>query len=180
MKQDKDNNSLAIYLICVLFIITLCVAEKYFDNKLYYAGIVLGILIIILKLTVSLRKKIRYLFSRIRKIDNMTGEEFEEYLMVHFNTLGYDVTLTPLSRDFGADLIIEKDEIKTAIQAKRYSNTVGVAAVQQVYAAAAFYDCDNAMVVTNSYFSLPAKQLAEKIGVELWDRDEIINNFNIK
>ena len=34
-----------------------------------------------------------------------------------------------------------------------------------------FYECNVAVVLTNSYFSRAAQRLADKIGVVLWDRD---------
>ncbi len=59
------------------------------------------------------------------------------------------------------------------IQAKNYSENVGNAAVQQALAAKAFYSCDHAMVVTNSYFTPSAKALADASGVALVDRREL-------
>ena len=58
-----------------------------------------------------------------------------------------------------------------AIQCKRYNGPVGIDAVQQVYAGRDFYECNVAVVLTNSYFSKAAQRLADKIGVVLWDRE---------
>lgn len=121
--------------------------------------------------------RFRYLHSDLGRIDSMDGDEFEEYLAVSFTKIGYDVEMTGLSRDFGADLILEKDGVTTAVQAKRYSEPVGIPAIQQVYAAKAYYDCDESMVVTNSYYTVPAMNLAEKTGTVLWDRDDICEVF---
>ncbi len=49
-------------------------------------------------------------------------------------------------------------------------DNVGNSAVQQVIAAKAFYRCDEAMVVTNSFFTPSAKALAESADVKLVDR----------
>lgn len=45
--------------------------------------------------------------------------------------------------------------------------------MQEAYAGAEFYGCDVPVVVTNSWFTPSAKELADEIGVELWDRDEL-------
>ncbi len=43
--------------------------------------------------------------------------------------------------------------------------------MQQAISAKAFYGCDEAMVVTNSYYTKSAKELAGTAGVRLIDRD---------
>ena len=71
------------------------------------------------------------------------------------------------------DLIIEKDGKAIGIQAKRYSSNVGNKAIQEVIAGSQFYKCNRCIVVTNSYFSKQAKELAQKTKVILWDRDKL-------
>ena len=65
----------------------------------------------------------------------------------------YKVELTPLSNDYGADLICTKNGQVLVVQAKRYEGKVGNAAIQQVVAAKDYYEADECMVVTNSYFT---------------------------
>ena len=48
----------------------------------------------------------RLLDSGILEVDTMTGKEFEKFLAVHFEKLGYSVSLTQDSQDYGADLIV--------------------------------------------------------------------------
>lgn len=131
----------------------------------------------------KLLKEIAYLHSPLAKIDAMTGEEFEEYLKLHFEkSFGYRCSLTPHSNDYGADLIMQKKKEKIAVQAKRYSGNVGIAAVQEVIAACSYYGCDRGIVVTNSYFTLQAERLAGEsaIPVELWNRDVLRKNFKLR
>jgi len=105
-----------------------------------------------------------------KKIDNMSGLEFEDYLYYVFLNLGYEVEKTPYSVDFGADLIIIKNKIKTVVQAKRYSGPIGVSAVQEVLGSRGYYNAKEALVVTNSRFTANARELAKKNNVKLWDR----------
>ncbi len=110
----------------------------------------------------------------IREIDSMNGRDFEHLLVKLFKRLGYKTRhVGGNGGDFGADLIVEKDSIKVAVQAKNYdTNRVGNDAVQQAIAGAAYYDCAVAMVVTNSTFTKAAKQQAQgsNLPVTLWDR----------
>lgn len=99
------------------------------------------------------------------------GFEFEDYVGRLFKKLGYNVEQTKLSGDQGADLIIEKDGIKTVIQTKLYSQPVGNKAVQEVVGAIAYYEADAGAVVTNSTFTSSAIELANKNNVELIDKD---------
>ena len=111
--------------------------------------------------------------ATLKKIDAMSGTEFEEYLGHAFRKKGYRVEFTPKSYDYGADLIIEKHRIRTAVQVKRYSHNVGNAAIQEVLGARGYYKTNQCMVVTNSYFTKSAVRLANVNNVELWDRDRL-------
>jgi restriction system protein len=98
----------------------------------------------------------RLAHSDIDTIDRMDGITFEQRLKVLFTDLGYRVQLTRTVGDYGADLILSKDGIRTAVQAKHWNYAVGVKAVQEVVAAKAFYRCTAAIVVTTNYFTQQA------------------------
>ncbi|MFP7224791.1 restriction endonuclease [Priestia filamentosa] len=109
--------------------------------------------------------------SGIQYIDQMDGFQFETYLKALFQQLGYKAQVTPKSGDFGADLIMKRQQ-KIVIQAKRYGskNRVSLSAVQEVYGAQAYYKADEAWVITNSSFTKSARALAEACNVQLFDR----------
>jgi len=93
----------------------------------------------------------------LRKIDTVNGEEFEIFLEGLFKKKGYKFERTSYINDYGADLIITNASgKKAAVQAKRYKGNVGKSAIQEIYAAKSHYDCDIAIVVTNSDFTNPA------------------------
>ena len=112
--------------------------------------------------------------SGITEIDKMDGDVFEEYLEQLFKAQGYKAIKTKASGDFGADVVIEKDNVRIVIQAKRKKDKVGLDAVQEVVAAKAYYKAQEAWVVTNSEYTPPAKKLAKSIGVKLFDREQLI------
>lgn len=115
-----------------------------------------------------------YLHCSMDDIDEMTGTEFEVYLYYKFRKQGYRVKLTPVSGDYGADLVLKKKREKIVVQAKRYQRDVGIAAVQEVIGSIAYYEADRGLVVTNSFFTLNAINLAAANDILLWDRRALI------
>src|SRR5512135_3896438 len=79
------------------------------------------------------------LASGIDVMDNMSGVEFEELLLVHYKNLGYRGSMTTKTGDYGADLVLEKDSQRIVVQAKRWKNVVGIEAVQQIIGAIKYY-----------------------------------------
>lgn len=119
----------------------------------------------------------------IYNVDKMTGRQFEKYLVKLFSSLGYQVNHVGTDwydhrGDFGADLITQKDGIKTAIQAKCYNNLVGIDSVRQVIGARDYYKCQKAAVVTNNYFTNDAQTQAKESGIILIDRDKLMEFIN--
>ena len=112
----------------------------------------------------------------LNKIDEeINGYEFEKITKQILLKNGFhNVLVTPSSNDFGVDVLAIKDEIKYAIQCKKYSSSVGVKAVQEVIASKSIHNCHVAVVLTNNFFTKSAIKLAEKNNVLLWDRNDLI------
>lgn len=118
----------------------------------------------------------------IREIDAMSGEQFEKRLILLFQQLGYHVehfSETHRGNEYGIDLLIVKEGQKTAVQAKRYGykQKVDNTAVEKLVAAKALFNCDHTLVVTNSKFTDNARYAADKLGVELWDRNILVDKI---
>ena len=109
----------------------------------------------------------------ISQINLLSGTEFEKYLKILFEQMGYNVQLTKKSKDYGVDLILEKKNKRTIVQAKCYNHTVGVSAVQEIISARAHYDIYQAMVVSNQNFSKEAETLALENDVMLIAKDKL-------
>ncbi|GAA6620520.1 restriction endonuclease [Scytonema sp. NUACC26] len=131
------------------------------------------IILIITKLLGVELKKAKDVDKALAEIDKISGREFEEFLAKVFKLLGYKVLLTQEKGDFGADLVVQKNSVKTVVQAKRYKGNVGVDAVYQVVGALGYYKADKSMVITNSKFTTAARELAAPNKVQLWDRDDL-------
>jgi len=109
-------------------------------------------------------------------IDTMSWKEFEIFVAKWLKREGYvNIQLTE-HYDLGVDVIAEKDGIKYGVQVKHYTNMVKIEAVRQVVVALKLYKCDRAMVITNSYFSRPAKQLAASQNCVLIERTEFLKS----
>lgn len=104
-------------------------------------------------------------------LDEMEGHDFEYYCADLLRDHGFiDVEVTKGSGDYGVDILAEKDGITYAIQCKRYSEPVGVKAVQEAYSGRDYYDRMVGAVLTNQYFTQPAVDVAKKLKILLWDR----------
>ena len=113
--------------------------------------------------------------SDMAAVDSMTGRQFELYLEVLFQKLGYGTEQLPTSNDFGADLILVNGEKRIAVQAKRYKGNVGNRAVQMILGAKKYYGCNEAWIITNSFYTKAAIQMSEKTDVLLVDRNGLLD-----
>jgi len=104
----------------------------------------------------------------------MTGRQFEEFVGTLFASQGYSVKYTPTTGDYGADVILKKGQEVVVVQAKRYKQSVGVKAVQEVIPAIKMYKATAAWVVTNSTYTKQALTLASSNQVRMIDREELI------
>ena len=115
----------------------------------------------------------------LKDIDELSGFEFESFLAILFTKLGFVVYDIKNTKDFGADLIIEKNKIRYAVQAKHYSKKVGIKSVQEVVASKAKYSAEKCLVITNNFFTKPAIELAYFNGVILVDRFKLFLLINL-
>lgn len=144
--------------------------------------VVIGMIIfsaVLFKAATYIIKQRNYRHLSSEQIDILSGKNFEKYLRSNFQKQGYVVKLTPDTNDYGADLILYKNSEKIVVQAKRYKGKVGVHAIQEIIGAMHYYECNKAMVVTNSFFTPNAVNMANKCDVELWDRNTLKKQYKI-
>jgi restriction system protein len=161
-----------------LILLIVASASLFITKNLYVTGGVVVVAMIVMMVMASYKRKQakeRLRNSRIEEIDSMDGIQFEYYLKELYLSRGFGVEVTSASGDYGADLVLKKDGKKIVAQAKRYSKDVGIKAVQEVIGAKSYYRADVAWVVTNSYFTKAARELAQTGNVRLVDRDELID-----
>ena len=109
-----------------------------------------------------------------QKFSMLSGEDFEKLLYRLFSAMGYKVQLVGKRGDQGGDLIAIKDDERLLIQAKCYNDWyTGNKAIQEVVAAMKYYDCNKAIVVTTSYFTSEAIDLAKVNNVSLIPKNQL-------
>lgn len=101
------------------------------------------------------------------------GVEFEHWCARRFDELGWTTRITSVSGDQGVDIIAIKGDVIVAIQCKRYSQPVGNAAVQEIYAGKQYASANYACVISTAGYTKSAKELARSTGVYLIGHDEI-------
>ncbi len=119
------------------------------------------------------------------KFVDMSPEEFEWAIGSLFEALGCKLSVTQRTRDGGIDLDGYREGVgggRVVVQCKRYSNTVGVDAVRDLFGAvAADHNISQGFLVTTSEFSKPARDFAKDKRITLIDGLELETRFaNIK
>ncbi|NBD27409.1 restriction endonuclease [Paenibacillus glycinis] len=137
------------------------------------AGTVLG-LFIVTRVYGNQKRVERLKRSGINEIDEMDGRQFEHYLGHLLRFQGYSVEVTRSAGDYGADLVIKRNNKKIVVQAKRYSRNVGLKAVQEVQAAIAHYGASEGWVIANREYTDEAYSLARSNGIRLVNRGQLI------
>jgi hypothetical protein len=129
---------------------------------------------------------IAYLASHPEKMRDLHPRKFEELVAELFKSKGYEVHLTPATRDGGLDMYaIRRDELGTAlvvIECKRYAadNKVGVEVVRGLYGVVEQKRATKGLIATTSYFSADAKHFHNDLEyrLELADYDRLCAMLN--
>lgn len=101
---------------------------------------------------------------------SMSGWDFERYCADCLLKKGFTkAEVTSGSGDHGVDIIAEQNGIRFGIQCKLYQGQIPNKAVQEAYTGASYYDCDVAVIMSNSELTKQAKDEAQKLRVKFWD-----------
>jgi hypothetical protein len=107
----------------------------------------------------------------------LTPRKFEELVGRILEDLGYSVTLTPIQKDGGYDLLAETrldtGRVLTLVECKKWSptNPVGIEIVRNLYGVLTLERATNAMIVTTSRFTKDAKRKQDTLKYQLSLRD---------
>lgn len=101
---------------------------------------------------------------------SMSGWDFERYCADCLLKKGFTkAEVTSGSGDHGVDIIAEQNGIRFGIQCKLYQGQIPNKAVQEAYTGASYYDCDVAVIMSNSELTKQA---------QTDDKDILENNSN--
>ena len=117
--------------------------------------------------------------ASVYSVENLSGKEFERFMKWLFEELGYEIQSGKSAVDSGVDYVALKDEEKILIHAIKYPITVKApnAIIVKSNEAKLTYGCNRSIVVVTAYFTQPATLEALNSGVELWDRDTLIEKI---
>jgi restriction system protein len=110
-------------------------------------------------------------------IHALAPRQFEELVAELLRDMGWDVQLTPATRDGGKDILAYLDtdigKLLCLVEAKRYSKSrkIGVELVRTLYGTLCDYQANSAMMVTTSSFSKDARMFQKKHEMLLRLRD---------
>jgi restriction endonuclease Mrr len=121
------------------------------------------------------------LVERLQKspqsVHELTPRQYEELLADLLDDMGYEVELTPATRDGGKDIMAYMNtahgKILCLVEAKKYRSdrTVGVSLVRELFGTLADANATSAMLVTTSSFSPDAKAFQQRHEYKLALRD---------
>ncbi len=121
--------------------------------------------------------------SKFNQIDSLSPSDFEIFVRDVFVAAGWtNAIITKVGQEFqygdgGVDIFATKNKRKFAIEVKQRQAgaTVPVSALNQLVTGAKLADVSSMILVTNSYFTSEVQVRALRIGVELLDRDGLLN-----
>jgi hypothetical protein len=120
---------------------------------------------------------VKFLAAHPEYLRTLDPRRFEELVAELFRDFGYDVVLTPKSKDGGLDIrVMRKESVGTLlylIECKRYAQEkpVGVDIVRGLYGVATSERASGGLIVTTSHFTRGAKEFADKNRYQLSLRD---------
>ena len=114
---------------------------------------------------------------------SLTSREFEQLVAELFERQGFDVELTPETRDGGCDIIATKSigglPFMLLIECKRYAidNPVDVSLIRSLLGVQTDRKANKGVLVTTSRFTKPARDFAERQQhlISLIDIDDLMN-----
>lgn len=107
-------------------------------------------------------------------VDSLDPLQYEHHCADLLRQCGWNARVTQASGDQGIDVIATFGSLKAVFQCKKYSQPVGNAAVQEIFAGRQFEQAHIAAVVSNASFTASAKQLANATGVYLLHHDDLL------
>jgi restriction system protein len=160
-------------LVVLASVLSLVISGALFAKTLSGLGVIILCVFILGSCFPRWYRERRYRGLGLAQVDGMSGREFEHYVAKLLASQGYKVRVTPSSGDLGVDVVASKGHESYAVQVKRHASKLSRTSVSDAVAGRVHYRCTKAMVVTNSFFSPGAVQLAESTECVLVDRDTL-------
>lgn len=116
------------------------------------------------------------------RLSNLTPRQLEELVGEIFANEGFEVSVTPATRDGGIDVFAERrnslglrDQWIIECKLYREDRPIGVDLVRQLVGVRELINARNAALVTTSQFTIEAQRAAAHSGIELVDRTRLLS-----
>jgi restriction system protein len=124
------------------------------------------------------RGELRRRFAQVRTLAEMLAlepVEFENWVAMLFQLLGYKVKNTQEVADHGIDLLVSDGHVRYGlVQCKRYRGTVGEPVVRDLYGTLIHESADCGWLVTTGGISRQAREWSNGKPIELWDGQKLV------
>lgn len=100
----------------------------------------------------------------------MTPKEYESFICEKFSKGGYKTELTSYNNDYGIDVFATKGDEKIGIQVKMFGHTtrkVNRQMIMELHGSKDLFNCTKAILVTDGQIIENAKEVANKLGIEI-------------
>jgi HJR/Mrr/RecB family endonuclease len=160
-----------------MVILTLYGLSFLFNNYVWLTAILVGSISLYLayKRLTRHRKRQKLLLQGIDTLGK-DGTEFEECIKLLFEDLGWkDIHRVGGGGDGGVDLIAKYGPHKYIVQCKYYKpgHSVGSPVIRDLMGAREDQGAYQALLVTTSHLSAPAKETADRNDIRYWEREEL-------
>ena len=125
----------------------------------------------------AIARKERPAFREFSTVTN--GRDFESFCAEELRRAGWSTRVTSQSRDQGADIVADWDDVRVVVQCKFYTQPVGNKSVQEVTTARAHYRASHGVVVSNARYTTAAHQLAATNEIRLLHHSDLANLHNL-
>lgn len=184
-RSSKSRSGNRAFAAVVMIVIGLAALNWLIERPALAIGIVAAIVVcglataaLFLAAIRSRRRREEALTRSIAGVDALSGAEFEQWMAILMRRTAFTrVQVHGGAGDLGADIAARTPNGRRLIvQCKRYrvGRTVGSPDVQKLAGTAlAIHDAEVAAIVTTSYFTQQAKNLATRLDISLIDRDAL-------
>ncbi len=108
-------------------------------------------------------------------VDSLSNSEFEYFMNWLFVQLGYEIQPEKIKVNSGIDIVTLKAGERVLIQARKHPKTHMVTdyIIKTSIETQHNYNCNRTILVITSFFNETTIAKAQKVGVELWDRNTL-------
>ncbi|HOJ11705.1 MAG TPA: restriction endonuclease [Clostridiales bacterium] len=117
-----------------------------------------------------------YKSSKILDIDSLDELKFKALVKQVIGHFGYETLFVPVNSLNNIDIIVHRKDIKIAVLAIKGEpgSIIGLKTIRRLRYIANYYHCEQALLITNTFFDSEAFNEAAEIGITLLDRDKLV------